>query len=156
MKYLQGVFVFFVGLLVHWMWTTHFSVFGLAPQVLLLLTIVVAARSGPVAGQCFGFSWGLFMDLLSAHLFGANALSLTLIAYFVGMLRRQVDVSSPPSQVVLVAILTPVYFILYGVLGLVFEQHFLWPGWKAFLVDPFYNCLVAPFAFAFTRRFVDL
>ncbi|MFH1723403.1 MAG: rod shape-determining protein MreD [Elusimicrobiota bacterium] len=156
MRYLGGAFVFFVGILAHWLWSTYFPLFGLAPQVLLILTIAVASSSGPVAGQCFGFAWGLFLDVLSAHVFGANALGLTLVGYFIGMLRRQMDVASAPSQIVFVMVLTPAYLLFLGFAGLVFERTFLWVGWKAFLADPLYNSLVCPFGFAFVRRSMRL
>ena len=84
MKYLSGVFVFFLGIFIHWIWSTHFPIWGLFPQVLLILTIAVAARSGPLAGQCYGFAWGLFLDVTSAHVFGANALVFTWTAYSTG------------------------------------------------------------------------
>ncbi|MFC1678881.1 rod shape-determining protein MreD [Elusimicrobiota bacterium] len=156
MRYLEGVFVFFAGVIVHWLWGTYFSVQGLAPQVLLILTVAVASRSGPVAGQCYGFAWGLFLDVASAHVFGAHALGLTLTAYIVGMLRRQMDVASVPSQAMLLVVFTPVYMLFYGVAGLIFEHEFLLGGWKVFLLIPLYNCVISPFAFAFVRRFVRL
>lgn len=156
MRYLEGVFVFFVGAVVHWLWCTYFTVGGMAPQVLLILTVAIASRSGPVAGLCYGFAWGLFLDVLSAHVFGAHALGLTLTAYFVGLLRRQMDVASIPSQAMLLAVLTPVYMLFWGLAGLVFEHRFLWPGWSVFVVSPVYNCVVSPFAFAFVLRFIRL
>lgn len=153
MKLLQGLVLFFAAAAVQWSWSTYLSAFGLAPQLLLILTLAVGAQSGPVAGECFGFGWGLFLDVLSAHVFGANALILTLAGYVSGALRRQMDVSSPPSQAMLAAALTPVYLILLGLVGLAFERCFLWGGWRQLFVGPLYNGIVAPFAFAMARRY---
>lgn len=156
MKYVSAVFVFLAGAFAHWLWSTHFSAWGLAPDVLLALTIAAAARSGPVAGQCYGFAWGLFLDFLGAHVFGANALALTLAGYAVGSLRRQMDVASAPSQAILILMLTPAHFLLYGIVGLVFERHFLWVGWASFLAVPFYTAFVSPAGFSFVKRFLKL
>lgn len=156
MRYTAATIAFIVGIIVEWVWSTHFTVFDLAPQILLVLTIAVASRSGAVAAQCFGFAWGLYLDVVSAHVFGANALALTLVGYFVGSLRRQMDVASAAPQLVLIALLTPAYFLFYGLTGFLFEGEFLWVGWRIFLAGPFYNCLFAPFGFEFIRRFVDL
>ena len=156
MKYIGGVFVFLLGIMAQWMWSTYFSFFELAPQVLLVLTVAVASRSGPVAGQCFGFAWGLFLDLMSVHVFGAHALTLTLVGYSVGGLRRQMDVASLAPQFVIVFLVTPAYLLFYGFLGFVFEHHFLWSGWKILSLNPVINCLLAPFAFGFVKRTVDL
>lgn len=156
MRILLAGLVFVAAIILHWLWSSYLPVFGLAPQILLILTVAVASCSGPVAGQCFGFAWGLVWDALGAHVFGAHALALTLTAYGVGMLRKQLDVSSGRSQLVLLAVLTPAYLLFYGLTGLVFEKSFLWAGWKVFLLCPFYNCLVAPLLFEPTRKWVDL
>ena len=156
MKYLHGVFFFLGGMAAHWFWSSYLPAFGLAPQILLILTAAVAATNGAVTGQCFGFAWGFFLDTMGAHVFGANALLLTLTAYSVGTLRRQVDVSSTPSQWTLMAFLTPAYFLMYGALGLIFERQFLWVGWLPFALCPVYNCLLAPAGFALARKYVDL
>ena len=156
MNIVAAIVVFLTGVFVQWLWSTHFPIWGLSPQLLLIMTVAVAARNGAAAGQCYGFAWGLFLDVLSAHVFGAHALGLTLTAYFSGVLRRQVDVASAAPQLILIALLTPAYFLYYGTAGWLFERDFLWSGWVVFLATPLYNCLAAPFAFEFTRRFVDV
>lgn len=156
MKYIAAIFVFIAGIFAHWLWSTHFSIWGLAPAVLLALTVSAAARSGPVAGQCYGFAWGLFLDVSGAHIFGANALAFTLIGYGTGSMRRQMDVESAPSQAILILILTPVWFLFYGVVGFVFERSFLWVGWPQFVLIPIYTALVSPAGFAFVKRFLKL
>ena len=81
-----------------------------------------------------------------SNTFGGNALVLILAGYGTGVLRRQIDVTDPVSHCVVVYAMTCGCFLLYGLLGLVFAEGFLWPGWPAFLFDPLYNCLVVPFA----------
>lgn len=148
MRPLSALLLWMGGALAQWLWSTHLTVFGVAPQLLLVMTAAAASRGGSVTGQLYGFTWGLFADALGAHVFGANAFLYSAVAYLVGALRRQVDVSSFFPQLVLTASLTPIYFLCYGWIGSIFEHRFLWVGWKLFLAAPFYNCLVAPFAFA--------
>jgi len=156
MKYFLCVVLFLLGMLAQWGCSTYLSFFGIAPQILLILTVVVASTQGPVPGQCFGFAWGLFLDVLGAHLFGANALGLTVAAYLVGMGRRQMDVSSPIPQIMVVGASTVAYFLFLGGAGIVFARHAFWVGWTAFLFDPLLNCLVAPAAFYVVDRMIDL
>ncbi|MBI4376199.1 MAG: rod shape-determining protein MreD [Elusimicrobia bacterium] len=134
---------FVLAMLAHWWWTTHFTFSGIAPQLLLVLTLAIAARYGPIRAMCMGFGWGLFLDTMSAHLFGANALALTLAGYSTGSIRRWVDVAGLPSQCLLVFAMTWIYFLFLGVLGALFMKQFLWVGWLPFLADPLYNCLAA-------------
>lgn len=154
MRALEAAVLFFGGLVGHWLFSTQLSFWGLSPHILFALTLGAASAAGPVQGMCLGFFWGLALDALSGHVFGANALGFTLTAYGVGMLRRQMDTASPPSQAVLAAALVPLYALYYGLAGTVFEHRFLWPGWGSFLLDPVYTALAAPFAFAAARRFL--
>lgn len=156
MKYASAVAVFAAGILLQWWWSTYLSVSGLAPQILLILTVAVSSQSGPVVGQCYAFAWGLFLDLLGAHLFGANALIMTLMAYLTGNARRQMDVTSPISQAMVAGLVTVAYFLLLALAGLTFKGQTFWVGWKAFLLDPVYNVLLAPVGFAVAQRFVRL
>ncbi|MBI4385853.1 MAG: rod shape-determining protein MreD [Elusimicrobia bacterium] len=151
MKIAYGAAVFLSGIFLEWICSTHLALLGLAPQVLLILTVSVALLSGPAIGQSFAFGWGLYLDLMSPHLFGANALTLTLIGYWVGVVRRQMDASSPASQAMLAGLVSVLYFILLALIGLAFRGKFFWPGWRFFFLEPFLNALAAPFGFLFVR-----
>jgi len=154
-KPLRALAFFAAGIVVEWLWSTLLPVFGLAPRVVLILTISAASCGGSVAGQCYGFFWGLFLDVLSAHTFGAGALALTLVGYSVGNLRRQMDVSSPPSQMMVVGFVSVAYGLFVGLMGLVFERHFYGPGWYDLVLGTLYNVLVAPIFFAMTRKVLE-
>lgn len=150
---LAMVFVFAMG--AQWWWSTHGTIAGMAPQLLLVLTVAIAARQGPVRAMFMGFFWGLFLDIMSANLLGANALALTLAAYTAGSVRRQIDLLGLAPQCVMVFSLTWAYFIVIGLLGLMFLKSFLWVGWAPFLVDPFYNCFVTLLLFIFLNPWLE-
>jgi rod shape-determining protein MreD len=151
MNQIRLVVLFVLAMAMQWWWMTHFSIFGLAPQFLLVLTVAMASRHGAVWAMLYGFLWGLFLDVLSPRLFGANALALTLVAYGTGSVRRQIDVAGLAPQALVVFGVTWAYFLLLGVLGLVFtpgHKSFDWVGWPAFLADPFLNILVTGLVYA--------
>ncbi|MBI4425627.1 MAG: rod shape-determining protein MreD [Elusimicrobia bacterium] len=156
MRYLGAAVVFLLGMALHWWWCTYFTFWGLAPQLLLILTVAIAATSGPVAGQCYGFAWGLVLDVAGVRLFGANALALTVSAYAVGNARRQMDVSSPLSQAMVVAAVSLCHLLSLAALGLLFEHQAFWSGWSTALVTPVVNCVAAPLLFPLVQRAVDL
>jgi rod shape-determining protein MreD len=153
-RYFGAVFIFFGGMILHWWWSTYFTMWGLAPHLLLILTVAIAASAGPVVGQCYGFAWGLFLDSVGVHLFGANALVLTIAAWLVGNARRQMDVSSPLSQTMVVGAATLGHLVALAVLGYVFERQTYWPGWTTGLLLPVANALAAPFLFPLVQRTV--
>ena len=146
MSHLRGSVLFAAAVFLQWWWSTQLSVWGLSPQVLLVLTVALAARFGPNPGMCYGFLWGLFLDALRPQLFGANAFTLMLVGYGTGTIRRQIEVVDLVSQCVVVFLMTWGYFLFYGLLGVVFAKTFFWVGWSAFLFDPFFNCLLVPVA----------
>lgn len=71
--------------------TTVFSaalrVFGVTPDVGLLLTVAVAYYSSPERGAVFGFVAGLVTDLFLNTPFGVSALSFALVGYGVGVVQ---------------------------------------------------------------------
>ena len=137
--FLRGVALFIGAMFLQWWWNTHFAYWGAAPQFLLVLTILIAARRGAVLGMLAGFGWGLYLDVARAELFGASALTLTLAAYFVGVARRQIDLRAPGPLAATTFLFTWASFIGLGLLGLTFTKSFEWSGWIAIMVTPFLN-----------------
>lgn len=152
MRAAKALGLFAAGLAAEWLWSSYWTVFGLAPCLLLVMTVAIASYAGPVSGQCYGFFWGLFLDVVGVHTFGASALALTLVGYCVGVIRRQMDVSSPASQAMVVGFVSVAYAVFLALAGLVFERRFLWGGWALFVGVPLYNFLVAPPIFFLARK----
>ena len=71
--------------------TTVFSaglrVFGVMPDLGLVLTVAVAFYIGPERGAVFGFLAGLAVDLFLSTPLGLSALSFALVAYGVGFVQ---------------------------------------------------------------------
>ena len=143
MNILRGLLLFVAAMFLQWWWNAHLAYWGAAPQFLLALTVLIAARRGPVTAMLIGFAWGLFSDTLRADLFGADALLYALAGYAAGMVRRQIDLSAPEPLAAAVFLLTWAYALAFGVLGHVFLKSFVWVGWIPFLTAPFMNALVA-------------
>lgn len=143
---LRGLALFVLAMFLQWWWNAHFSYWGAAPQFLLVLTILIAARRGPILGMLAGFGWGLYLDVARAELFGASALILTLAAYAVGVARRQIDLRAAGPLAAMTFLSTWAAFIGLGLLGLVFTKSFEWSGWIVVTATPFLNVLVVVFA----------
>jgi len=74
-----------VGLVVQVALLRFATVLGVAPDVLLIATVIVALRSGQVSGMVFGFVAGLALDLVTATLIGPSALSNTIVGFVAGL-----------------------------------------------------------------------
>ncbi len=143
MSFLRGAALFVAAMFIQWWWNAHLAYWGAAPQFLFALTVLVAARRGPVPAMLIGYVWGLFSDTLRADLFGADALLYSLAGYGAGMVRRQIDLSAPEPLAAAVFLLTWAYALLLGLLGHIFLKSFVWVGWASLLAAPFMNALVA-------------
>lgn len=137
--FLRGTLIFFGAMFFQWWWNTHFAYWGAAPQFLLVLTILIAARRGPILAMLAGFGWGLYLDVARAELFGGSALTLTTVAYFVGVARRQIDLRAVGSLASTTFLLTLGAFVGQGTIGLIFTKSFESSGWIAITVTPFLN-----------------
>lgn len=146
MRMMRSSLLFVGVMLLQWWWNTHLAYWGAAPQFLLALTILIAARRGPVTAMLIGFAWGIFSDTLRADLFGANALLYAAAGYWSGMARKQIDLRAMGPLAAVVFILSWGYALMIGVVGLVFQKSFLWIGWVPALFTPFLNALTASVA----------
>src|SRR5439155_22559672 len=69
---------------------------GVKPELVYLVTIVLAFLEGPATGAVAGFAGGMAQDLvLLDHPKGITALTLTLVGYSVGMIRQYIVTPSP-------------------------------------------------------------
>jgi len=143
MSFVRGLTLFIGAMFLQWWWNTHLAYWGAAPQILLALTMLIAARRGPVAAMLIGYAWGLYSDTLRADLFGANALLYALAGYAAGAVRRQLDLRAAGPLVATVFLASWAYALLFGLLGQIFMKSFLWVGWISFLASPFLNAGVA-------------
>ena len=95
------------------------AVNGVAPDVPLVITILVALRQGPEAGCVAGFLTGLFQDVTVGGLVGVQALSKALVGFGLGLVAGRLWVSNPLVQVLGLVVLTVAEGLLrFGVLQL--------------------------------------
>ena len=68
----------------------NISIFGSKPSLPIALTVSIALFKGSFQGELFGFFSGLLCDLSSGGPFlGIQSLSLALVGYLAGLLRRR-------------------------------------------------------------------
>lgn len=146
MAIIGDIMLYLLTGLLHWWWTANLSFFGLAPNIIFVaaLSTAIIARPGKAIAYCFFF--GLYLDLLGSNLFGAYALTYTLMAYGIYMMKRHLDLISPFSQIIAALSFTVVTMLFYQ--GLLLALTKINPlQLKAFLVEPFLNAVLAPITF---------
>ncbi len=130
----------------YWWWTQNLTFYGLAPNLIFAGALCAAILAGPVKAIAWGFFLGLYADMLGVSAFGGYALTYSLMAYAVYVVKRHFDMDSFFSQLVGALALSWLSMLFYMGLSLAFAR--INPtGLKIFLAEPFLNALAVPVVF---------
>ena len=137
--------------------TTVFSdvtLLGAKPELLFLVTIVLAILEGPSTGAVAGFAGGMAQDFLLNSPKGITALTLTLLGYVIGLTRQYIVSPSPALPTFLVAVGTFAGVLFYGLVSFLLGQ--LDVGFVLLVrvagLSALYNAILTPLAFPLLRR----
>jgi len=135
----------------YWWWSGHLSVFGVSPNFIFLGVLSIAVLASPGRAIAYGFLSGIYMDLLGVDLFGGYALTYSLLAYGIYLMKRHFEVASPVPQAVTALAMSLACMLFYLALSLVLAKvNPLSP--KTFFVEPFFNAAAAPVVFHIFSR----
>jgi rod shape-determining protein MreD len=130
---------------------------GVRPELLFLVTIVLALLEGPNEGAVVGFAAGLAQDMFLDQPKGITALTLTLLGYGVGMARQYIVSPSPLLPTFVVAIGTAIGMAFYEVVSFLLGSFDL-PATEAVriaLLTAAYNAVLTPILYPLLRRIVE-
>jgi rod shape-determining protein MreD len=85
------------------------SVFGAAPDLLLVTLVAVALLRGSIAGAVGGFFAGLLVDTASLGILGLSSLVLTLAGYWIGRYGETTGRDRGHAPFLSVAVVTVLY-----------------------------------------------
>jgi rod shape-determining protein MreD len=131
---------------------------GAKPELMYLVTIVLAMLEGPTSGAVAGFTAGMAQDFLLNDPKGITALVLTLLGYVVGTVRPFITTPSPALPTLLVGAGTAVGLLLYGFVAFLLGRL---PGDVLFLLrvallSALYNAVLTPLLYPVLRRVAEL
>ena len=130
---------------------------GAKPDLVFLVTIVLAFLEGPSSGSLAGFVGGMAEDFLLNQPKGITALTLTLVGYSVGMLRQYITSPSPVLPVGLVGSATVGGVLFYGMVSFLLGQLDVGFGYlvRIALLTGLYNAVLTPLLFPLVRRVAE-
>jgi rod shape-determining protein MreD len=133
-----------------------FTLAGARPELMYLVTVVMAMLEGPSSGAATGFAAGMGQDFLSTAPKGITALTLTLLGYVVGQLRQYIVTPSPLLPVVLVAAGTVLGVVFHQLVGFLLGQSET-PLYvvKIALLSAAYNAILTPIFYPVLRRVAE-
>jgi rod shape-determining protein MreD len=130
------------------------TLFGAAPDLVLLVTISMGLLEGPLAGAATGFAGGLLEDLLLTTVTGITALAYLLVGYAVGKIRPYVQSTSVLVPVTGIFIGTVAANLLLAALAVLLGSPT--PAMErvlqAAMLMAVYNAIIAPFVYPVVRK----
>lgn len=128
--------------------------FGVKPELMFLVTIVLALLGGPNEGAVVGFASGLAQDFMLNQPKGITALTLTLLGYVIGMTRQYIVSPSPLVPTALVFVGTVAGLIFYEVVGFLLGsfEGTASVGVRVAMLAGLYNAVLTPIAYPLIRR----
>ena len=130
---------------------------GASPELMFLITTILAMLEGPSAGALGGFTAGMAQDFLLNQPKGITALTLTLVGYVVGTVRPYITTPSPLLPVLLVAATTAAGVLFYGFVAFLLGQ--LPEGvvylLRIALLSAVYNAVLTPIFYPVLRRVTE-
>jgi rod shape-determining protein MreD len=135
----------------------RFRLGGAKPDLVFLVTIVLAYLEGPTSGTVAGFVGGMAEDFLLNQPKGITALTLTLVGYAVGVARQYVSTPSPLLPVFLVGGATTIGVLFYGLVSFLLGQFDFGFGFlfRVALLSGLYNAVLTPIVFPVIRRVAE-
>jgi len=130
---------------------------GAKPELMYLVTVVMAMLEGPSSGAIGGFSAGMAQDFLLNDPKGITALVLTILGYAVGTVRQFITTPSPALPTLLVGAGTAAGVLFYGFVAFLLGTL---PGDVLFLLrvaflSAIYNAILTPLVYPALRRVAE-
>jgi rod shape-determining protein MreD len=133
---------------------SQIKLLGVRPELLYLVTILVAVIEGPAEGAIVGFAGGMAQDFLLDQPKGITALTLTLLGYTIGLARQYIVSPSPLLPTILVALGTFGGVVFYEAVSFLLGQLDveLLEGLRIALLSALYSALLTPLVYPLLRR----
>jgi rod shape-determining protein MreD len=130
---------------------------GATPELMYVVTTVLAMLEGPSAGALGGFTAGMAQDFLLNQPKGITALTLTLVGYVVGTVRPYITTPGPLLPVFLVAGTTAVGVLFYGFVAFLLGQlpEGLLYLLRTAVLSAIYNAVLTPLFYPVLRRITE-
>jgi rod shape-determining protein MreD len=122
-------------------------------DLVLIVVVYVAIKSGPVTGLLAGSVAGLIQDALDAGLLGVGGLAKTLVGFMSGVLGTQFIVTAPLPRFLLLLVATGLHGAIFmGLYSLLDLRQFPSP-YSTILGQAFGNAFVGVIAFTMIEWF---
>ncbi|MFH1783971.1 MAG: rod shape-determining protein MreD [bacterium] len=133
---------------------SYLALFGVKPDMLLIIVVYLGFKRGPMFGQMGGFLSGFMEDMFTGNLIGINALSKTIIGNLTGHLKGQLAFENAVTQIVMIAVATACHVLVSFFAQVIFTSYIpsILATIRYTVIAFIYNGLLAVLVFAILDR----
>ena len=156
-RVLVTIVIIVTGLLLQSTLFWELKLLGVRPELMYLVTILIAIIEGPNEGAVTGFAAGLAQDFLMNQPKGITALTLTLVGYAAGLARQYIVSPSPLLPTILVGVGTAAGVMFYQVVAFLLgqlEETFTYAV-RVTLLTALYGAILTPIVYPLLRRVIE-
>lgn len=113
MRILHHALLTALALLVQTSWTHGIAIADIRPDVVLIIVVYIAIRSGQLEGTIFGFASGFMLDVYNPEFMGVNALANSVVGFAVGYTRAGIVAEDLRVQALALLIASLTHDLLY-------------------------------------------
>jgi rod shape-determining protein MreD len=156
-RVLVTLVIIVTGLLLQSTLFWQLKLLGVRPELMYLVTILIAIIEGPKEGAVTGFAAGLAQDFLLNQPKGITALTLTLVGYAAGLARQYIVSPSPLLPTILVGVGTAAGVVFYQTVAFLLgqlEETFAYAV-RVTLLTALYGAILTPIVYPLLRRVIE-
>ncbi len=157
MRALSVWLLLFLGIVMQSTIFSHLELFGIRPDLVLLVTMSAGLLRGVLEGVLTGFVGGFMLDILHGQFLGLEALGKMAVGYAMGLVSTRIFKDNILVPLVMAGLGTLIDQVVFLFMGTSFGlNYYVWPG--AFLVVlpmMLYNSLLAPLVYGRMAAFYN-
>jgi rod shape-determining protein MreD len=144
------------GVVVQTAFVSQLPIAGANADLAPLLVMAVGLLCGSLAGGCFGFGVGLFVDIVSIQTLGVSSLVLLGVGYGAGRLREARDPEGTLVPLATGAVATLTFSVGFALMQFLLGVHapISWALLRQMLATLVVNALIALPVYALVRRWL--
>ena len=113
MKLIRNILLITLALLLQSTFFGRFDLYGVRPDLVVMVLIFLASEESPVVCIYYGFFIGFLQDVYSPEYLGFNAFTMSVMAFFLGIVKERLTVENFSVRLLITLLACMVHDIVY-------------------------------------------
>ncbi len=115
----RNILLIFLALLLQASWINSLAIYGIAPDIVIIILVFIAFTRGQIEATILGFISGLLIDIYDPGTrLGVNALANSLVGFFAGYSRVSIAAEALQAQAAILFAATLLHDVIFFLVAL--------------------------------------